>query len=459
MLVATRNYTSTGRKANRARLKTGALRAAPQQGSMYGVSCVTGRPSRARGRAIMLGKTDKLTQEKLDLLQAENEQLRRKLMLVSGAPGAGGSAMMTLGNLTSFGQNQTRVPSQAQQTIAGLSVSYLIVDQRWRLVRMNTRMADFIGVSKDVVSNKPQLNEVDTLPWAPGVFRTLLQDANESRGEEFFEASHDDPASGKKVYYQFKALWADGQGTVTVEDISRLKTTRQFFEKLVSPRIVERLLDSSEDPFLSHKRTMSVLFADLRAFTTFCEAVQAPVVQNVINEFVDICMRSIEANDATLDKFVGDQVMALFGAPLPSEGHAYNAVKFAVDLQQALQRARRGWIQKGFIPQVLLDKNPDILSLGVGINSGEMLLGMFGGEKANQYTVLGHHVNLAARLCGFAQGGEVLASLSTVQEISKYAKANPSRIAIPIKFRTKAQIEVKGIAEPVTVATLAYDPG
>jgi hypothetical protein len=62
-------------------------------------------------------------------------------------------------------------------------------------------------------------------------------------------------------------------------------------------------------------------------------------------------------------------------------------------------------------------------------------------------------------LCGFAQGNEVLASLGTVQEISKYAKANPARIGIPIKFRTKAQIEVKGIAEPVTVATLAYDPG
>lgn len=400
----------------------------------------------------MLGKSDtKQLQEKLDLLQAENEQLRRKLMLLSGA---GSTGSMTLGNLTSFGQ--TRVPAP-QATIAGLSVAYLIVDNRWRVIRLNTRMADFLNVHKDVVNAKPALAEMDNLEWAPHVFQTLLQDAGESHVEEIFEAERPNPVSGRSDYFQFKAVWSGEQGTVTVEDVTRLRTTRQFFERLVSPRIVERLLDSQEDPFVSQKRSMSVLFADLRSFTTFCENVEAPRVQSVFNEFFDVCMQALEANDATLDKFVGDQVMALFGAPLPNPGHAYNAVKVAVDLQQAMQRTRRRWISEGLLPKALVDSNPEILTLGVGINSGEMLLGMFGSQKANQYTVLGHHVNLAARLCSFASGNEVLASIGTVQEISKYAKENPARIAIPIKFRTKAQIEVKGIAEPVTVATLAYE--
>jgi adenylate cyclase len=400
----------------------------------------------------MLGKSDtKQLQEKLDLLQAENEQLRRKLMLLSGA---GSTGSMTLGNLTSFGQ--TRVPSP-QATIAGLSVAYLIVDNRWRVIRLNTRMADFLNVHKDVVNSKPALAEMDSLDWAPHVFQTLLQDAGESHIEEIFEAERPNPVTGRSDYFQFKAVWAENQGTVTVEDVTRLRTTRQFFERLVSPRIVERLLDSQEDPFASQKRSMSVLFADLRSFTTFCENVEAPRVQAVFNEFFDVCMQALEANDATLDKFVGDQVMALFGAPLPNPGHAYNAVKVAVDLQQAMQRTRRRWISEGLLPGNLVEANPEILTLGVGINSGEMLLGMFGSQKANQYTVLGHHVNLAARLCSFASGNEVLASIGTVQEISKYAKENPARIAIPIKFRTKAQIEVKGIAEPVTVATLAYE--
>lgn len=400
----------------------------------------------------MLGKADsKALQEKLETLRTENEQLRRKLMLLSGA-GAQGS--MTLGNLTSFGH--TRVPNP-QATIAGLSVAYLIVDDKWRVIRMNTRMADFLGVNKDVVNNKPPLAEFDNLDWAPHVFQTLLQDVAEAGGEEVFEAERPDAVSGRTEFYQFKAVWAEHQGTVTVEDVTRLRTTRQFFERLVSPRIVERLLDTQDDPFASHKRFLSVLFADLRSFTTFCEGVEAPVVQTVFNEFFDVCMNALEANDATLDKFVGDQVMALFGAPLPNPGHAYNAVKVAVDLQFAMQRTRRRWIEEGLLPREMVEANPDILTIGVGINSGEMLLGLFGSEKANQYTVLGHHVNLAARLCSFASGNEVLASIGTVQEISKYAKENPGRIAIPIKFRTKAQIEVKGIGEPVTVATLAYE--
>ena len=400
----------------------------------------------------MLGKSDtKAMQEKLDLLQAENEQLRRKLMLLSGGSAQGS---MTLGNLTSFGGSRVSAP---QATIAGLSVSYLIVDSKYRVIRMNTRMADFLGVDKNIISKKPPLAELDGLEWAPHVLQTLLQDAAESLNEEIFEAERENPITARSEYFQFKAVWAENQGTVTVEDITRLRTTRQFFERLVSPRIVEQLLDSAEDPFLSHKRQMSVLFADLRAFTTFCENVEAPKVQTAFNEFFDICMHALEANDATLDKFVGDQVMALFGAPLPTVGHAYNAVKVAVDLQQAMQRTRRRWIEQGLLPQALIDAHPEILTLGVGINSGDMLLGMFGSQKANQYTVLGHHVNLAARLCSFASGNEVLASIGTVQEISKYAKENPARIAIPIKFRTKAQIEVKGIAEPVTVATLAYE--
>jgi adenylate cyclase len=403
----------------------------------------------------MLGKSAdvKSLTERLELLQGENDQLRRKLMLLSGGSTQG---LMTLGNLTSIGG--TRVPTQ-QATIAGLTVAYLIVDSKWRVIRMNTRMAEFLNIRKDLANERPNLENLDHIEWAPGVFQTLLQDALESGGEEMFEAERPATGNGRAEFFQFKALWSAHQGTVTVEDISRLRTTRQFFERLVSPRIVERLLDTTEDPFLSHKRSMSVLFADLRSFTTFCEAVEAPTVQTVFNEFFDICMHALEANDATLDKFVGDQVMALFGAPLPNPGHAYNAVKVAVDLQQAMQRTRRRWIEQKLLPDELVQAHPEILTLGVGINTGDMLLGMFGNQKANQYTVLGHHVNLAARLCSFAAGSEVLASLGTVQEISKYAKENPARIAIPIKFRTKAQIEVKGIAEPVTIATLAYEQG
>jgi adenylate cyclase len=315
---------------------------------------------------------------------------------------------------------------------------------------MNSRMTDFIGVGKQLADGKPPLQELDTLEWAPGVFQTLLQDALSSTTEETFEAEKPTGLSGKTEYFQFKAVWVGQQGTVTVEDVTRLKVTRQFFERLVSPRIVEQLLDTGEDPFSTDKRKMTVLFGDLRNFTNFCEAVDGKTVQAVFNEFFEVCMRAIDSNDATLDKFVGDQVMCLFGAPIPESGHAYHAVKLATDLQQSMQATRARWIEKGYVPEALLAKHPEVLALGVGINTGDMLIGLFGSERANQYTM-----NLAARLCNFAAGNEVLATLGTVQEISRFAKQYPTEITIPIKFRTKAQIEVKGIAEPVTVATLA----
>lgn len=177
----------------------------------------------------------KQIQEQLELLQKENEQLRRKLQLVTGGPATGS---MTLGSLTMVGH--TRAP---QATIAGLSVAYLIVDKSFRVIKMNTRMSDFIGVGKQVIDGKPNIVEIDTLEWAPGVFQTLLQDALESASEETFEAERPSGVSGKMEYFQFKAVWVGGQGTVTVEDVTRLKVTRQFFERLVSPRIVEQLLD------------------------------------------------------------------------------------------------------------------------------------------------------------------------------------------------------------------------
>ena len=389
----------------------------------------------------------KQLQDQMETLQKENDQLRRKLHLLAGGAASGS---MTLGSLTMVGQ--TRAP---QATIAGLSVSYLIVDKAMRVIKMNSRMTDFLGIGKQAENSKPPLSEIDTLEWAPAVFQTLLQDALQSTSEETFEAEKPSGLSGKSDYYQFKAVWVGTQGTVTVEDVTRLKVTRQFFERLVSPRIVEQLLDTGEDPFSTDKRKMTVLFGDLRNFTNFCESVDGKTVQTVFNEFFEVCMRAIESNDATLDKFVGDQVMVLFGAPIPETGHAYHAVKLATDLQQSMQATRVRWIERGLVPEALLQKHPEVLTFGIGINTGDMLIGLFGSERNNQYTVLGHHVNLAARLCNFAAGNEVLATLGTVQEISRFAKQYPNEITIPIKFRTKAQIEVKGIAEPVTVATLA----
>ncbi|MCK6440306.1 MAG: adenylate/guanylate cyclase domain-containing protein, partial [Planctomycetes bacterium] len=343
------------------------------------------------------GKDDKKQlEERVNALTEENRQLRRKMRLLTGNEGNATLSMASMsGYLTQSGK---RPKSLTPESISGLDVGYLVVDREMRIIQINSKMAAMLGCDKKVASKKQALSEVDVLTWAPQVLTTLLTDARMA-GDDIpaeFEAGRDNvDGGGKKEYFHFKATWSNNTGTVTAENITQLKTTRIFFEKLVSPNIVTQLLDSSEDPFRVDKRVMTVLFGDLRSFTKFCDAAAPEAVREVFNDFFHLCMQAIDRNHATLDKFVGDQVMALFSAPVTEPGHAFQAIRVAVEIQQAMRDVRQRWIEKGLVPRQLLAAKPDVLKLGIGINTGEMIVGMFGSERSNQYTVLGHHVNLA----------------------------------------------------------------
>lgn len=412
--------------------------------------------------ALFGGKNEvKELEEKLQLLSEENTQLRRKLRLVTGAQPGATLSMNSLGGYASMAsRSMAKAPKDdsGQMSIAGLDVAYLIVDKDLRVTQLNHKMAEFIGCEKSVVQQRKPITELDQLEWAPQVFTTLLADSKEA-GDNVpadFEASRKNLENGRDEHYHFKAVWSANVGTVTVEDITTLKRTREFFERLVSPNIVTKLLDSGEDPFSVDKRHMTVMFGDLRGFTKFCEAAPPDSVRAVFDEFVALCMESIDRNEATLDKFVGDQVMALFAAPMAHPGHAYQAIRTAVEMQRAMKEVRPNWIQRGLVPQELVATAPDILQLGIGINTGDMTVGMFGSGRSNQYTVLGHHVNLAARLCSNAAGEEILAGMGTLDDVKKYYESNPAGFDLAIKFRAKGNIIVKNVAEPVPVATLAY---
>jgi adenylate cyclase len=223
----------------------------------------------------------------------------------------------------------------------------------------------------------------------------------------------------------------------------------------VSPQIVSALLNSDRDPAAPQRITISVVFADLRNFTDFCTLAPLDAVHQVCNEFFDMCSMSMSQTGATLDKFVGDQVMALFGAPLAQGDHAVRAVYFGILLQHGVARLRESWIKQGLLTQQVLDSKPNALQLGVGVNTGEMIVGLFGNEKTGQYTALGHGVNLCARLCSNAGGGQILAGMGTLDEIKK---AHASGITMPFKakFKPGEPVSVKGIEQPVQVVQVLW---
>lgn len=403
------------------------------------------------------GKEQEKLEEQLKELSDENERLKRKLRLM--APEGDANASMTMRTTTS--DRRDSMP----QSIAGLDTAYLVVDQDLRLRGLNSRMCAFLDCDKSVAAAKPPVATLDRLDWAKDVLTTLLLEAKAAGAGvpvEFDARCPEDQAKGAARerggarYYHFKAIWSGNAGTLTVEDVTKLVITRKTFERLVAPAIVSEVLDSGADVLSAQSRSMTVLFADLRGFTYFCDHAPPDAVSRVVNEFMASAITAIEGHAATLDKFVGDQVMALFGAPVTRGDHAYQAVRFALDLQHAHVAVRNRWVESGLLRRDLLEKAPQLLELGVGINTGDMVVGLFGDERSSQYTVMGHEVNVSARLCGKAEASEVLCGMRTVNEIAELYKSEPQRMDMVLKFKRKGEIEAKGVTEPIPVATLVY---
>jgi class 3 adenylate cyclase len=375
---------------------------------------------------MIFGKSKEVERLEAELkeLKADNDRLQRKLRLVAGEVGENS---LTMRSVVSSGD-------ASSQSIHGLDTAYLVVDGDLKVKALNSKMCTFLGVERTIATQRPHISELDRLDWAKDVLTTLLLESKAANGvpAEFEGKCPGDRQSGMR-YFHFKAIWTQSAGTITVEDVTKLHRTRQTFERLVSPRIVAELLDSGADVFTASSRIMTVLFADLRGFTYFCDR-SAP----------------------TLDKFVGDQVMVLFGAPVVRDDHAYQAVRFALDLQNQHLAARNRWIEQGLLRKELLDVEPALLELGVGINTGEMVVGFFGSERGSQYTTMGHEVNLSARLCGKAEPGEILCGMRTVNEIATLYKVDPRRMDHVLKFKRKGEIEVKGVTDPIPVASLIY---
>ncbi len=173
-----------------------------------------------------------------------------------------------------------------------------------------------------------------------------------------------------------------------VEDREKRKV-KQLFSRYVSKDVCEQLMDDPSRARLGgSRREMTVLFSDIRGFTTFSEAGQPEQIVQQLNEYFTRMVEVVFAHRGTLDKFVGDAVMALFGAPLDDPDHAEHAVQAARAMIRELEALNRGWAAEG----------RPTLAIGVGVNTGEMVAGNIGSESIMSYTVIGDAVNLASRL-------------------------------------------------------------
>jgi len=206
---------------------------------------------------------------------------------------------------------------------------------------------------------------------------------------------------------------------------------RQTFGRYLSEEIVDTLIDSPQGLQLGgEKRTLSIMMADLRGFTSIAERLPAETVVKMINIFLGSMTDVIQQHQGTIDEFIGDAILAIFGAPVEREDNALRAVRCAIDMQLAMQNVNESFTQAGY-PTV---------EMGIGINTGPVIVGNIGSKKRSKYGVVGRVVNTTSRIESYTLGGQILIAQST-----KTACNNK------LKIISETQVMPKGIAEPMTI--------
>lgn len=215
-----------------------------------------------------------------------------------------------------------------------------------------------------------------------------------------------------------------------------------LFSSYVSPAVVEEMVESNKEPELGGDEVyMTAFFSDIQSFSTFSEQLPAKTLVKLINEYLSAMTNILTQHGGTLDKYIGDAIVAFFGAPVPQENHAYKACLVSQLMQQKLSEIRKKWKSEG-------DKWPEIvhhMRNRIGINTGKMVTGNMGSQSRFNYTMMGDNVNLAARCESGAKqfGVYTMVTGSTKREAKQYGDR--------CVFRYLDRIIVKGRSEPVDV--------
>jgi class 3 adenylate cyclase len=195
---------------------------------------------------------------------------------------------------------------------------------------------------------------------------------------------------------------------------------RGILDKVVSPEVVDELM-KGEIRLGGETREVTTLFADIRGFTSRTEGMEPQAIIALLNEYLARATTAVEGEGGVVDKYVGDEIIALFGAPISRGDDPERAVRAALAIQNAMSELNAARMARGELP----------IEIGIGINTGSAVAGNMGSARRMNYTVVGEAVNLTARLCGAAAPGQILISETTyarVRELVAARKLPPIRV-------------------------------
>ncbi|MCF7793006.1 MAG: adenylate/guanylate cyclase domain-containing protein [Candidatus Cloacimonetes bacterium] len=174
-----------------------------------------------------------------------------------------------------------------------------------------------------------------------------------------------------------------------IKTVRERKFIKQAFGQYIAPELVEELIkDPRKLEYGGKQMDLSVIYADIVSFTPYTESHSAKETVEIVREYLSAMVEVIMENQGTLDKFVGDEIIALFGAPVPLEDHAFRACKAAIEMRLKMNELKEKWIAE----------KRDPVDIGIGLNSGTMIVGNLGSEQIFDYTAIGDNMNAGARI-------------------------------------------------------------
>jgi len=214
-----------------------------------------------------------------------------------------------------------------------------------------------------------------------------------------------------------------------VIELNRLARLKRFF----APQLVDLIVSGeTKDPLKTHRQDITVVFVDLRGFTSFVETAEPEEAMGVLREYHAELGRLIMQHEGTLERFTGDGLMVIFNDPVPIENPAERAVRMTLAVRERISALRRNWVKAGFN-----------LDFGMGMASGYATIGAIGFEERWDYAAIGTVTNLAARLCGEAKPGQILMSQRLFSKVEDLVETEPL-----------GELTLKGFHRPVAAYNL-----
>ena len=214
----------------------------------------------------------------------------------------------------------------------------------------------------------------------------------------------------------------------------------QTFQSYFSPSVMNKILAEPEKLESSERKVLTVLFTDISGFTAWSSTREPEEIHSTLNEYYGEMARIVFKYEGTIDKYMGDGMMAFFGDPVEYDDHALRAVKTAIDMQKMARQLKERWKSQGRLQ----------IQMRIGINTGEVVVGNMGSENRVDYTVLGSNVNLAQRLEDNCPIEGILISQSVYKELKKEQQKDPSSVS-GIETTFFGNLNVKGLSEEIEV--------